>query len=245
MWFSPELQRNLWLQLSWGRVLAAPILIGIVVAAMLAAWNPAQSISPICALGFVLLLALWSTAGGGFAGGEVGGGTWSACPACRPGRWCGQAVGVRTDLQADGVVQLQGVARRPADRVGVSGGDFGAAPCWRRRRRWWWRCCCCGPSSAWLTVTMTQIAGAGLRRRGLLGYSAVPLAAEIGTVAVPAECPANQFTSARSPSSPELVATWRLIRAGTLCQPAVNVDAVHAVLHEAMRRATCRGTSSR
>ena len=37
MWFSPELQRNLWLQLSWGRVLAAPILIGIVVAAMLAA----------------------------------------------------------------------------------------------------------------------------------------------------------------------------------------------------------------
>ena len=43
MWFSPELQRNLWLQLSWGRVLAAPILIGIVVAALVASWNPAPS----------------------------------------------------------------------------------------------------------------------------------------------------------------------------------------------------------
>ena len=62
MWFSPELQRNLWLQLSWGRVLAAPILIGIVVAALLASWNPAPShLAEYARWGFVLLLALWST----------------------------------------------------------------------------------------------------------------------------------------------------------------------------------------
>ena len=78
MWFSPELQRNFWLQLSWGRALAAPIFLGIVVAAMLTAWKPAPShMAELARWGFVLVLALWSTRRvADSLAEEIGGGTW-------------------------------------------------------------------------------------------------------------------------------------------------------------------------
>jgi hypothetical protein len=78
MWFSPELQRNLWLQLSWGRALAAPILFGIVVAALIAALKPSpNTMAEFARWGFVLLLAFWSTRRVADAlAEEVGGGTW-------------------------------------------------------------------------------------------------------------------------------------------------------------------------
>src|SRR4030095_3408648 len=80
MWFSPELQRNLWLQLSWGRALAAPILIGIVVAALLASWNTAPGhLAEYARWGVVLLLALWSTRRvADSLAEEIGGGTWES-----------------------------------------------------------------------------------------------------------------------------------------------------------------------
>lgn len=78
MWFSPELQRNLWLQLSWGRIVAAPVLLGVVVAAMLAAMEPAPgAMAEFARWGFVLLLALWSTRRvADSLAEEIGGGTW-------------------------------------------------------------------------------------------------------------------------------------------------------------------------
>ena len=80
MWFSPELQRNLWLQLSWGRVLAAPILLGILVAAMLNSVKPSPShMAEYARWGFVLLLAFWSTRRvADSLAEEVGGGTWES-----------------------------------------------------------------------------------------------------------------------------------------------------------------------
>ena len=80
MWFAAEVQRNLWLQLSWGRVLAAPILLGIVVAALLQAVSPAPAVmAQVARWGFVLLMALWSTRRVADAlAEEVGGGTWES-----------------------------------------------------------------------------------------------------------------------------------------------------------------------
>jgi hypothetical protein len=80
MWFSPEFQRNLWLQLSWGRVLAAPILLAILVAALLQVVAPAAShMAEFARWGFVLLLAIWSTRRvADSLAEEVGGGTWES-----------------------------------------------------------------------------------------------------------------------------------------------------------------------
>lgn len=80
MWLSPELQRNVWLQLSWGRLLAAPILLGIVVAALLQAMAPPPIVmAEFARWGFVLLMALWSTRRVADAlAEEVGGGTWES-----------------------------------------------------------------------------------------------------------------------------------------------------------------------
>ncbi|HET6157215.1 MAG TPA: hypothetical protein VFE34_02630 [Dongiaceae bacterium] len=80
MWFSAEFQRNLWLQLSWGRVLAAPVLFGILVAALVQAVAPAPGhMAEFARWGFVLLLAFWSTRRVADAlAEEVGGGTWES-----------------------------------------------------------------------------------------------------------------------------------------------------------------------
>jgi hypothetical protein len=80
MWFSAELQRNLWLQLSWGRVVAAPILLGIVVAALMSAVTPSPShMAEYARSAFVLLLAFWSTRRvADSLAEEVGGGTWES-----------------------------------------------------------------------------------------------------------------------------------------------------------------------
>ncbi|HEV8389054.1 MAG TPA: hypothetical protein VGQ35_04380 [Dongiaceae bacterium] len=80
MWFSPELQRNLWLQLSWGRVLAAPLLLGILVAALLQSMQPPPGhVAEYARWGFVLLLAFWSTRRvADSLAEEVGGGTWES-----------------------------------------------------------------------------------------------------------------------------------------------------------------------
>ena len=80
MWFSPELQRNLWLQLSWGRVLAAPLLLGILVAALLQSMQPPPGhVAEYARWGFVLLLAFWSTRRvADSLAEEVSGGTWES-----------------------------------------------------------------------------------------------------------------------------------------------------------------------
>ena len=73
-----ELQRNVWLQLSWGRLIAAPLLIGILVAAMMSAWTPVPShMAELARWGFVLVLAFWSTRRVADAlAEEIGAGTW-------------------------------------------------------------------------------------------------------------------------------------------------------------------------
>lgn len=78
MAFNPELQRNIWLQMSWGRLLVAPLLLGILLAAIIAATEPpAQSMVEAARWLFVLLMALWSTRRVADAlAEEIGGGTW-------------------------------------------------------------------------------------------------------------------------------------------------------------------------
>ncbi|MEZ5832839.1 MAG: hypothetical protein R3D05_16825 [Dongiaceae bacterium] len=80
MWFSAEFQRNVWLQLSWGRLLAAPILLGILVAATMSAMAPPPGhMAEFARWGFVLLLAFWSTRRvADSVAEEVGGGTWES-----------------------------------------------------------------------------------------------------------------------------------------------------------------------
>jgi hypothetical protein len=80
MWFAAEFQRNVWLQLSWGRVFAAPILFGIVIAALLQAVAPAPNqMAEFASWGFVLLMALWSTRRVADAlAEEVSSGTWES-----------------------------------------------------------------------------------------------------------------------------------------------------------------------
>ena len=78
MAFNPELQRNIWLQMSWGRLLVAPLLLGILLAAVIAATEPPpQSMVEATRWLFVLLMALWSTRRVADAlAEEIGGGTW-------------------------------------------------------------------------------------------------------------------------------------------------------------------------
>jgi hypothetical protein len=62
MWFSPELQRNFWLQLSWSRVIAAPVLLGVILAAVVAAIKPEPiAMAEYARWAYVALLAFWST----------------------------------------------------------------------------------------------------------------------------------------------------------------------------------------
>ena len=85
MSFNPELQRNVWLQMSWARLFVAPILIGILLAGILSTIKlDPEAVAEAARWGFVLLLALWrirwprrSAAAPGKA---------SACRASPPGR---------------------------------------------------------------------------------------------------------------------------------------------------------------
>ncbi|HNB28663.1 MAG TPA: hypothetical protein PLR41_16970, partial [Alphaproteobacteria bacterium] len=78
MSFNPELQRNVWLQMSWARLFVAPILIGILLAGILSTIKlEPEAIVEAARWGFVLLLALWSTRRvADSLAEEISGGTW-------------------------------------------------------------------------------------------------------------------------------------------------------------------------
>jgi hypothetical protein len=235
MWFSPELQRNLWLQLSWGRLLAAPILIGMVVAALLASWNPAPGhLAEYARWGFVLVLALWSTRRvADSLAEEVGGGTWESQRMSGMSAWSmvwGKLIGGAAfpwycALICLGLMVWFSFKASAADlriALGYQVGTLVLAAVLAQatalvvallllrkaqfRRR--------------LTVTMAQIAGLlAFSVAVYWEYSAVPLAAEIGTVRwYRQEYPANQFYlgSVAIFTVWTLVAAWRLMRAELL-----------------------------
>ena len=78
MSFNPELQRNVWLQMSWARLFVAPILIGILLAGILSTIKlDPEAVAEAARWGFVLLLALWSTRRvADSLAEEISGGTW-------------------------------------------------------------------------------------------------------------------------------------------------------------------------
>jgi hypothetical protein len=235
MWFSPEMQRNLWLQLSWGRVLAAPILIGIVVAAVLASWKPAPGhLAEYARWGFVLLVALWSTRRvADSLAEEIGGGTWESQRMSGMSAWSmvwGKLLGgasfpwycaliclglmiwftlqtpsadLRIALAFQVATLLLAAVLAQATALVVALLLLRKAQ-FRRR----------------LTVTMAQIAGLlAFAIAVYWEYSAVPLAAAIGTVRwYQQEYPANQFYlgSVAIFTVWALVAAWRLMRAELL-----------------------------
>ena len=235
MWFAAEFQRNLWLQLSWGRVLAAPILLGIIVAAMMQAMAPAPSyMAEIARWGFVLLMALWSTRRVADAlAEEVAGGTWESQCMSAMSAWSmvwGKLFGGAVfpwycALICLGVMAWFGLHAAPgANRVAVwqqvgtllLAAVLGQATALvvallllrkvQFRRR--------------LTVTMAQIAG--LLAFGLAvgwDYSANPWAASVGTIHwYDRDFDANLFylASAGVFTAWALLAAWRLMRAELL-----------------------------
>jgi hypothetical protein len=235
MWFSPELQRNLWLQLSWGRVLAGPILIGIVLAAVLASWNPApQSLAEGARWVFVLLLALWSTRRvADSLAEEVGGGTWESQRMTGMSAWSmvwGKLIGgaifpwycaliclglmVWYSLQAAPAVPRIALGQQVAilllGAVLAQATALVVALVLLRKTQFRRR----------LAVTMAQIAG--LLAFGIAvywEYSSVPLAADIGTVRwYQREFGADRFYlgSVAVFTFWVLVAAWRLMRAELL-----------------------------
>lgn len=235
MWFSPELQRNLWLQLSWGRALAAPILIGIVVAALLASWNPQPGhLAEYARWGFVLLIALWSTRRvADSLAEEVGGGTWESQRMSGMSAWSmvwGKLIGGAIfpwycALICLGLMVWYGLQASPGELrttvwqqvvTLVLGAVLAQATALvvallllrkaQFRRR--------------LTVTMAQIAG--LLAFGIAvawEYSSVPWAADVGLIRwYQHEYPANRFylASVAIFTVWALVAAWRLMRAELL-----------------------------
>jgi hypothetical protein len=78
MSFNPELQRNIWLQMSWARLFVAPILIGILLAGILSTIElQPEVIAEAARWAFVLLLAFWSTRRvADSLAEEISGGTW-------------------------------------------------------------------------------------------------------------------------------------------------------------------------
>lgn len=235
MWFSPELQRNLWLQLSWGRALAAPILVGIVVAALLASWSPAPShLAEYARWGFVLLIALWSTRRvADSLAEEVGGGTWESQRMSGMSAWSmvwGKLIGgaifpwycaliclglmIWYGLQAlPGELRttvLQQVVTLLLGAVLAQATALVVALLLLRKAQFRRR----------LTVTMAQIAG--LLAFGIAvawEYSSIPWAADVGVIRwYQHEYPASQFyfASVGIFTLWALVAAWRLMRAELL-----------------------------
>jgi hypothetical protein len=235
MWFSAEFQRNLWLQLSWSRVLAAPILIGIVVAALLAAWNPAPShLAEYARWGFVLLLALWSTRRvADSLAEEVSAGTWDSQRMSGMSAWSmvwGKLIGgaifpwycaviclglmVWYGLQASpGALRIavwQQVVTLLLGAVLAQATALVVALLLLRKAQFRRR----------LTVTMAQIVG--LLAFGVAvawEYSSVPWAADVGVIRwYQREYDANQFylASVAMFTAWALLAAWRLMRAELL-----------------------------
>lgn len=235
MWFSPELQRNLWLQLSWGRALAAPILIGIVVAALLASWNPQPGhLAEYARWGFVLLVALWSTRRvADSLAEEVGGGTWESQRMSGMSAWSmvwGKLIGGAIfpwycALICLGLMVWYGLQALPGElrttvwqqvvtlmlgAVLAQATALVVALLLLRKAQFRRR----------LTVTMAQIAG--LLAFGIAvawEYSSVPWAADVGLIRwYQHEYPANQFylVSVAVFTVWALVAAWRLMRAELL-----------------------------
>ena len=235
MWFSPELQRNLWLQLTWGRALAAPILLGIVVAALVGSWTPPPAqMAEFARWAFVLLLAFWSTRRvADSLAEEIGGGTWEGQRMSGLSAWSvvwGKIIGGAIfpwycALICLGVMVWYGLQATPADmrvplvqQVGtlLLGAILGQATALtvallllrkiHFRRR--------------LTVTLAQVAG--LLAFGLAvgwDYSANPWAASVGTIRWYARVyDAYQFylASAAVFTAWALLAAWRLMRAELL-----------------------------
>jgi hypothetical protein len=235
MWFSAEFQRNLWLQMSWGRMLAAPILIGIVVAALLQAVQPAPGhMAEFARWAFVLLMALWSTRRVADAlAEEVSGGTWESQRMSGMSAWSmvwGKLFGGAIfpwycALICLGIMVWYGLQASPgAMRVAVwqqlatlaLAAVLGQATALvvallllrkvQFRRR--------------LTVTMAQIAG--LLAFGLAvgwDYSANPWSAGVGTIRwYGRDYDANLFylSSAAVFTAWALLAAWRLMRAELL-----------------------------
>jgi len=235
MWFSPELQRNLWLQLSWGRLFAAPILLGILVAALMSAMSPPPShMAEFARWGFVLLLAFWSTRRvADSLAEEVGGGTWESQRMSGMSAWSmvwGKLIGGAIfpwycALICLGVMVWYGLQAGPGEmRVPLSqqvatlllGAVLGQATSLvvallllrkvQFRRR--------------LTVTLAQIAG--LLAFGLAvgwDYSANPWSAGVGVIHwYDRDYDAYQFylTSAGVFTAWALLAGWRLMRAELL-----------------------------
>jgi hypothetical protein len=235
MWLSAELQRNIWLQLSWGRIVAAPVLIGIVVAALLASLEPhPNAMAEIARGAFVLLLALWSTRRvADSLAEEVGGGTWESQRMSGLSAWSmvwGKIVGGAIfpwycALICLGVMVYYGLLSAPGEmRLPVwkqagtllLGGVLGQAAALtvalillrkvQFRRR--------------LTVTLAQIAG--LLAFGLAvgwDYSANPWAVGRGTIHwFDRDYDSYQFylASAGAFTAWALIAAWRLMRAELL-----------------------------
>ncbi len=62
MSFNPELQRNIWLQMSWSRLLVAPLLIGILLAAVIATVSPPPGVMAEAARWFFMIfIAFYDT----------------------------------------------------------------------------------------------------------------------------------------------------------------------------------------
>jgi hypothetical protein len=216
-------------------VLAAPILIGIVVAALIASWNPApEDIAEGARWSFVLLLALWSTRRvADSLAEEVGGGTWESQRMSGMSAWSmvwGKLIGGASfpwycALICLGLMVWFTLKASPADpriALGYQVATLVLAAVLAQatalvvallllrkaqfRRR--------------LAVTMAQIAGLlAFAIAVYWEYSAVPLVAEIGTVRwYRQEYPANQFYlgSVAIFTVWALVAAWRLMRAELL-----------------------------
>ncbi|HWA51177.1 MAG TPA: hypothetical protein VG742_23110 [Dongiaceae bacterium] len=78
MSFNPELQRNVWLQMSWSRLVVAPLLIGILMASVIATVEPPAAVMAEAARWFfVIFMGFWSTRRvADSLAEEIGGGTW-------------------------------------------------------------------------------------------------------------------------------------------------------------------------
>ena len=89
MWFSPEMQRNLWLQLSWSRLLSAPVFASMVLAALLAGLKPQPiSLSEGARWAFVLIIAFWGTRRvADSLAEELADGTWESQRMSGQGAW--------------------------------------------------------------------------------------------------------------------------------------------------------------
>lgn len=89
MSLNPEFQRNLWLQLSAQRLIAAPVVIGLLVALYhLGDFAPRDNLADVARVAFYALVAVWGTRRvADSVAEEVAGGTWDAQRMSALGAW--------------------------------------------------------------------------------------------------------------------------------------------------------------